>query len=292
MAAVAIAQWIGAHKLVTAHLYGHDLVMPIEHPLGPILELFPNYNRPLALAAQAVAEHNGSNPHLIVVDVGANIGETVAIIEENCGAIGQYLCIEADRELAELCKTNFQSNGRVRVEQCLIGENEGMRAWLERDGRSNPSTRLINPSSTASSRDKIVRLDTVAAQFAEAHGALDLIKVDTEGFDFSVLRSAAQMLQEYRPALYFEWFPKLLSEFEEEPSAGFAQIMRLGYGYYVFFTNRGDYYCLSNEPDTTVLRELEAVTLRRGPIKYFDVFATTDKRTRDRLVELSASTSG
>ena len=290
LAAVAIAKRIGARKLVTAHLHGHDLIMPIEHSLGPILELFPNYNRPLALAAQAIAERNGSNPRLVVVDVGANIGDTVALIEEQCSGIGHYLCIEADPELAELCKINFQGNDRVLVERCLIGENEGMSAWLKDDGRANPSTRLMNPTGTASSGDRIVRLDTVAARFAEAHGALDLIKVDTEGYDFSVLRSAARMLEEYRPALYFEWFPKLLSGFDEQPSAGFVQFMRLGYSYYAFFTNQGDYYCSSDEPDTTLLGDLEAVTLRRGPIKYFDVFASTDKRTRDRLVELSRAT--
>src|SRR3569833_1323778 len=99
IAAVALAQWIGANKLVRARLYGHDLLMPIEHPLGPIQELFPNYNRPLALAARALFERNRSNPHLVAVDVGANIGETVALIEEACAGVGHYLCIVADREL-------------------------------------------------------------------------------------------------------------------------------------------------------------------------------------------------
>lgn len=289
MAAVGLAQWVGANRLVRARLYGHDLLMPIEHPLGPIQELFPNYNRPLALTARALVERNTSDPHLVVVDVGANIGETVAIIEETCPGVGYYLCIEADRDLADLCETNFRGNDRVRVEQCLIGENEGVGAWLERDGRSNPATRLTSPSNTAS-YDRIVRLDTAAAHFAASQDALDLIKIDTEGYDFSVLRSATRLLQQYQPALYFEWFPKLLSGFDEKPSAGFEQIMRLGYDYYAFFTNQGNYYCSSDAPDATVLRDLEAVTLRRGSIKYFDVFASPDRQTRDRLVELSAPT--
>lgn len=289
MLAVAIAKRIGARKLVTAHVYGHDLLMPIEHSIGPIMELFPNFNRPLALTAQAIAERNGSNPRLVVVDVGANIGDSVALIEEKCSGIGQFLCIEPDPELAELCKINFPSD-RVRVERCLIGENEGMSAWLNDDeGRANPSTRLIKPTGTESSGNRLVRLDTVAAKFAQAHGALDLIKVDTEGYDFSVLRSASRMLEEYRPALYFEWYPKLLREFDEQPSAGFVQFKKLGYSYYAFFTNQGHFYCSSDEPDPTFLGDLETVTLRGGPITYFDVFASTDKRARDRIVELSSA---
>ncbi len=290
MIGVTIAKWIGAGKLVKAHLYGHDLIMPIEHPLVPIQELFPCYNRPLAHSAQALAERNRSQPRLVVVDVGANIGETVAIIAEQCGDIGQYLCIEADQELAELCEANLHDNRRVTVERCLIGEDEGSTAWLEDSHRSNPSTRLAAPPSAASSAAHVVRLDTVVAPYAELHGGLDMIKVDTEGYDFAVLRSGTAMLEKYHPALYFEWFPKLLAGFGENSAAAFERLVQLGYRHYVFFTNHGEIFRSTDALETPLLRDLEAITLSGGPIKYFDVFATTDGQTSDRLVALSAPT--
>jgi FkbM family methyltransferase len=285
--AIPVARRLGNHHLVTARVYGHDLLMPAEHPIVPILAGSPQYNRPLALAAQAVREWKSKDRPLVVVDVGANIGETVAIIENACPEIGVYLCIEADREIAELCRRNHLNNDRVRVERCLIGENEGAAVCLNDDGRANPSVKLLagvhgNPGDY----DKLVRLDTVAGSFAKLHEALDLLKVDVEGYDFSIMRSAQQLLSQYHPALFFEWYPELLIRQGEDVLSGFEYLMLHGYHYYVFFTSQGDYYCSAFNPGSLFINSLAAVAQNR-PFDYFDVFASTDKCEYEELIRLS-----
>jgi len=283
-----ISRLLGAGRLVSATVYGRSLTMPAEHPLPATVMEFPQYNRPLGLAVKAILASDTGNSVLSVIDVGANIGETIAIIEDHYPGKSLYLCLEADKDLAELCELNHAGNDRVQVKQCYIGEEEGASVRLEDDGRANPSTkRVTGDHSDESDYGKLVRLDTAAMPFAEANNAISLIKVDTEGYDFSVLRSAPDILKRYKPAIYFEWFPRLLLDLHEEPWSGFEYLATFGYRHFVFFTGYGDYYCKISDPDRIVLRSLSSVALTSKSDLYFDVFASTQEGVCDELVKAS-----
>jgi FkbM family methyltransferase len=276
-------------RIVKARLYGHTLLMPSEHPLPMTLQAFPQCNRSLGLAVEAIGAIHANNSPITVIDVGANIGETVAIIEQRMPGACSYLCIEADENIAELCRLNYAGNHRIEVKQCFIGEDEGSLVWLEDDGRANSSTKLATEPHVRdeTSFDRLVRLDTVAHSFAETHGHLSLIKVDTEGYDFSVLRSSSGLLSKYRPKLYFEWFPKLLTGLNEEVWGGFEFLEKFGYRHFVFFTSQGNFYCEISDPDRFFLSSLARVTEREGAFEYFDVFASTSEEVCNELTERS-----
>jgi len=278
---------VSANHTVDAQMYGRSMRMPAEHPLPNVLHYFPQYNRPLALAASAIKSHS-SDENLTVIDVGANIGETVAAIEQFTQNVS-YLCIEADQEIARLCSFNHQGNPRVQTEQCFIGEQEGALAQLQDDGRANPSTKMMEQGSLEENGrcGRLVRLDTVATSFAELHKGIHLIKVDTEGYDFSVLRSGAALISRYKPALYFEWFPDLLIGLHEQVWDGFDYLESLGYHHFVFFASQGDYYCHLSRPDHFTLRSLASAASQNKTLLYFDVFASIDEAVCKSLVELT-----
>lgn len=278
---------IGRGRLVSVRLYGHEMLIPAEHPLPAILKHFPRYNRPLGLAAEVISEASATD-NLMLVDVGANIGETVAITELYCGGRYSYLCIEPEEDLAELCKFNHRNNDRVEVDQRFIGEEEGAEVYLQDDGRANPSTLLVKagdapePSLRVS---KLMRLDTVVDTVMKGRGKIALLKIDTEGYDFSVLRSGDKLLRHQAPAIYFEWFPNLLSKLDETVWGGFEYLAGLGYRYFVFFTSTGDYYCKVTDPDELLLYSLSKVALDNMDLMYFDVFASTKSELCDALVK-------
>jgi FkbM family methyltransferase len=278
---------VGANHTVEAYLYGRAMQMPAEHPLSSVLHEFPQYNRPLAVAVSALSSYSGSS-ELTVIDVGANIGETVAVVDQLIPGVS-YLCIEADQDIARMCEYNHRNNPRVQTKQGFIGEREGALVRLEDDGRANPSTKLVDPENHdgASDSDRLVRLDTAAGPFAKAHGGLSLIKVDTEGYDFSVLRSASALLASYKPALYFEWFPELLTGLKEEVWGGFDYLESFGYKHFVFFSGQGDYYCHLSTPDHFILHSLASTAKQNKALLYFDVFASTDETICKKLVELA-----
>jgi FkbM family methyltransferase len=287
MAASLLLAVAGKNHTVDGYLYGRSMRIPAEHPLPALLHHFPQYNRPLAMAIKAIASFSSGSPNLTVVDVGANIGETVAVIEQLVPDVS-YLCIEADDDIARICMFNHRGNPRVQIEQCYIGENAGSLVMLQDDGRANPTTKLIDQANfdESSNYGRLVRLDTVAGSFADAHHGLSLIKVDTEGYDFSVLRSGPRFIERYRPALYFEWFPDLLTDLQEEVWNGFDYLEGFGYLHFVFFSSQGDYYCHLSRPDHFVLKSLASTASQNKSLLYFDVFASTDAAVCQRLVEL------
>jgi FkbM family methyltransferase len=287
MAADLLLPVAGKNHTVDGYLYGRSMRMPAEHPLPAVLHHFPQYNRPLAVAITAIASSSSGNPNLTVVDVGANIGETVAVIEQLVPDVS-YLCIEADDDIARICRFNHRGNPRVEVEQCYIGEDAGSLVMLQDDGRANPTTKLIDQANfdESSNYGRLVRLDTVAGPFVDAHHGLSLIKVDTEGYDFSVLRSGPRLIERYRPALYFEWFPDLLTDLQEEVWNGFDYLEGFGYLHFVFFSSQGDYYCHLSSPDHFVLKSLASTASQNKSLLYFDVFASTEEAVCKRLVEL------
>jgi FkbM family methyltransferase len=287
MAASLLLPVAGKNHTVDGYLYGRFMRMPAEHPLPAVLHHFPQYNRPLAMAIKAIASSSSGDPNLTVVDVGANIGETVAVIEQLVPDVS-FLCIEADEDIARICRFNHRGNPRVLIEQRYIGENAGSLVMLQDDGRANPSTKLIDQANLDESSNcgRLVRLDTVAGPFAAAHHGLSLIKVDTEGYDFSVLRSGATLIERYRPALYFEWFPDLLTDLQEEVWNGFDYLEGFGYLHFVFFSSQGDYYCHLSKPDHFVLKSLASTASQNKSLLYFDVFASTEAAVCQRLVEL------
>jgi len=282
-----LSRKLGRGHLVTAKVYGRSLIVPAEHALPPTLAEFPQYNLPLALSARAVADFRRNEKPLAIIDVGANVGDTIAIIEQRCPAISRYLCIEADPNLAYLCRLNYKQNDCVTVVQQFIGEKEGTAVFLEDDGNANPSTKVAGSSDQTSGDDRLVRLDTVATPFAMQLDQVSLIKVDTEGYDFSILRSGQQLLKRFKPSIYFEWFPRLLQGLGEDASDGFEYLASLGYEYFVFFTNRGDYHCTLHHPERFVLDSLAALTCNADSLVYFDVFTSPSRETCERLVELS-----
>jgi FkbM family methyltransferase len=256
-------------KWVRGHVYGRDLMMPAEHPVLPTVSSFPLFNRPLGMAVAALSQ---SDRLLSVIDVGANVGETVAVIEEMNPNRCIFLCIEPDHELAEFCRQNYVASERVVIREAFIGEQRDGTVMLEDDGRANPATKLFS----GASGQKLLTLDDVAGDFAHSHG-LDLIKTDTEGFDLTILRSAESLLRQHGPALYFEWYPDLLWKIGERPEGIFQFLRQFGYRNWVFFTARGELHCELTDPTDRALAVLANLASSHSEINYFDVFSSPNE---------------
>lgn len=116
---------------------------------------------------------------------------------------------------------------------------------------------------------KIRTLDSVIAQ---THFAPHFIKIDTDGFDFKVLRGAKQTLIENQSVLFFEWDKKHLGAQDENPLSIFPLLNELGYEELLIFDNFGTLLCKIASDDSTNLALLIDYTLKsRQNIYYYDV---------------------
>ncbi|RDU65677.1 hypothetical protein CQA44_00910 [Helicobacter sp. MIT 14-3879] len=102
----------------------------------------------------------------------------------------------------------------------------------------------------------------------------NFIKIDTDGFDFKVLRSAKQTLIKYKPCIYFEWDKFHLESQQEKPISIFSYLLSLGYEECMIFDNFGNAICVINSCDCQNLQMLLDYTKNsQCNIYYYDVLS-------------------
>lgn len=131
----------------------------------------------------------------VVFDVGANKGQTIEMLLR-LFAEPRIFSFEPARELAERLAKNF-TNHDVTVECCALGAHPGEQDFLHYSNNELSSILPLskddtNPFSTVEvTRRETVTISTVD-EYALNHQLtdLDLLKVDTQGYDLEVLKGA------------------------------------------------------------------------------------------------------
>lgn len=151
-------------------------------------------------------------PEMVVIDVGANIGEITLVAAQRVGSTGRVIAFEpvnviADR-LAEHVRINDlrqvtivrEALGKARRDRMPIyascgqdvsDENEGLASLYGEGGGQEPIEYV-----------SITTLDDTSASLCLSR--VDLIKIDVEGGELACLQGAESMLRRFRPMLIVE----------------------------------------------------------------------------------------
>lgn len=141
------------------------------------------------------------------VDVGANLGYFTALGAELVGPTGHVFAFEPVPTLANTLRhlASLNPGYDIRVHQIAVGERMDEVDLFVNEGENvgmNSLLRNAVPSPSAPMRVQMQRLDRVLA------GPIDLVKIDVEGFELSVLRSLTGLIDEHRPAVICELDPR------------------------------------------------------------------------------------
>jgi FkbM family methyltransferase len=158
-------------------------------------------------------------PGSIVFDIGANIGAHTLPLAVRVGATGHVYAFEPVRWARNKLQANLGLNGsltdRVTVHQLLLTERDGApvpatihASWpLGSAAGVHPALRARRlPTDGAGA----VTVDSFVS--AEQLTRLDLIKLDVDGHECSVLRGARNTLRRFRPVIVLELSPYILEE--------------------------------------------------------------------------------
>ncbi len=231
---------------------------------------FPSYNQPLVELVYRVFAHDKAP--IYIADVGAATGDTVLLVDKNCpGMVGRYLCIDGDPEFFAYLEHNLQHKDNVTVVFALLSSEVGTERTLVRmhAGTASAQGTATVPSTT---------LDTLLERIRFPR--LDLLKIDTEGFDGRVLRGAEGILGRDKPAVIFEWHPILCRQTDNSWLEHFEILLKLGYHTYLWFTKFGTFSHFTVGLDTAAIRFLADLCIR-GHHAYdwhYDVIALHDSR--------------
>lgn len=225
--------------------FGIDL--PCSHALPIYRRAFPLYDTGIGRLARLVSN---KYPKSSIVDIGANVGDTAAVIRSSTDA--PLLCIEGNPAFTRLLELNVKKLGAgVSVEKKMVGQVSGKTPG---EIVTERGTARIAATTKDDSEIDFSTLAEILARHVELP-APKLIKVDTDGFDIPILLGATDVLGATQPVLFFEFCPDYYTESQIEGL--WEHLLSLGYAWAVSLSNIGEYegsMALRNDQWRTDLR--------------------------------------
>lgn len=141
----------------------------------------------------------------VFVDVGANVGTHSLFMSKYCDKV---ISFEPDLSVGEKITEKLEINRINNVEYYPVGLGEEKK-WIPFYAASTINTatgsflKEFNDSNVCVGEKQVVNGD----QFLEEIGIsrIDLIKIDVEGFEKSVLKGLQKTLSKMRPIVFMEW---------------------------------------------------------------------------------------
>ncbi len=177
-------------------------------------------------------------PGFTVIDVGTNIGSSLLQFANKIGPAGKVFGFEPDVKNYNNCIRNIDLNSfkNVAVENIGLGDNTNEH-YLNVNCESNRGMNSISLNKDSSSIKVIVNtLDNWMEQ-NEIH-RVDLIKIDVEGYEMSVVKGALKTIASKRPILFIELIDSHLKR--QGSSATELVIFLLGLNYKITNVLNGD----------------------------------------------------
>jgi FkbM family methyltransferase len=243
-----------------------------SHHLPAILAVLPEFGRPLADIVNALGV-----PEPRVVDVGANIGDTALLLARFAPG-ARVLCIEGnDCFMADLETNLAQVTGVTAVKAILAERSASVRGRFAM--RQNHGGTAHITLDEAGDLLKTQTLDDLLASYPEFRGP-HAIKIDTDGFDPSILRGARRTLTDARPVVFYEWDPYSY-RMAGENDVGHAEfLMELAYERFLIFTNSGQPLLRVCRPGREIWESLARFSLGRRSLDgwHYDIAAFPTER--------------
>ncbi|MFD2834229.1 FkbM family methyltransferase [Gramella sp. AN32] len=245
----------------------YELRLPHNHPLPGFQKNHRLYDRFLPILVKYL------NPEGIIVDVGANIGDTTIAILQNCK--NSIFAIEPSAIFFPYLEKN--------VNKLPLSEKKRISCFKKFIGTGNIKGEFSHGNGTARIKEKINSSSinfTSLAEIVNNQSSIELIKVDTDGYDYDVLISSEEILKQSEPIIFWE-----NQMFEDFQAKGFAELYDrlwdIGYKYIFIFDNFGN--LLLELSDFETLKKINSYvsTMDMGDSTrtffYTDILATTEK---------------
>jgi len=198
-----------AYDFMLERIYGRQGLSRAIHGETPLRLLPCTRQIPEGYEPQALdALKRNIAPGAVILDVGANVGISAMMMARWCGTEGHIYAFEPSPAPKKLLAEHLRLNGladRVTICDFALSDAEGMATFYASgiSGKSALSDANIDQKVEAVK----VPVTTIDAYCEAKKITPSLIKIDVEGFEFSVLNGARKTLKEARPSLLIELHP-------------------------------------------------------------------------------------
>ena len=252
-----------SNKIITTIIGGFELQINKGSLLPSFLEQFIHYESTLPRLSNFI---NRTNPQFEIIDVGAYIGDTAALVRQKIE--NKIYSIEADPFFFQMLINNAKKIGNIVPIQAYLGSgNTDQTNHMNLLGDShNPYNKngIVNNKIQTKTLDSIMDVDIATKN-------IGLLKIDTDGYDFEIINGAKKLLQKTTPILYIEFDKKLLVDRKVN---GIEELAKLkdNYGPLMVYDNYGHFLLSSNLENIQLIEQLyKYIGFKNCPIYYFDL---------------------
>ena len=179
-------------------------------------------------------------PGSTCINVGANVGYFVCWMSHLSGPKGKVIGIEPNPELWESLKANcgINSVSEIQIIAAAAGnQNDSVKLFLNR--KNYGDSRIFNPKISEKGGsylkhgfdEQIPEVLVPMIRVADLINLpkIDVILVDTQGWDHEVIRGTEKLIMKYRPHIVTEFTPSWISDLGLEPEKILMYYESLGY---------------------------------------------------------------
>ena len=270
---------IKPNRLTFIQIGKYALKVNTRNPISIHYTKHPLYSGELARLAKAMFT---KYPFMRVVDIGANIGDTVAIVKNVIDV--PIICIEGDSYCYDFLQQNIQQFSNTKAFKQFLGDkDETIKATLE---KSKWNTTIIPESDENGETISLLTLDSLSNQFFSEND-YKLLKIDTEGFDVKILRGANDFIEKNHPAIYFEYNKHNMNEIREKGIDMLFALRDKGYNRILYYEDSSRFILSEQLTNTRIIEQLDNWISGSAGVYYFDLilFHESEQDIADKFIK-------
>ena len=265
---------------ITIQISGFTVKVNSNNPLSYWYKKYPQYNSELKRVSKLIIS---KYPQLGVIDIGANIGDTLCILKSAVTA--KFICIEGDPVVFKLLADNVSQFNDVTVLNYFMGERtELIETGYEKDGWNST---LVPAEDNNKKTVHLHSLDDVLSDFEDIKD-YKLLKIDTEGYDTKILRGSFNFLKKTMPVIFLEYNRDNMERIGEKGIDVLDMLREIGYSIVLVYEGMGRFILSASLNDTKMIRQLHGyIDGKKSAIYYFDlcVFHSSDEDIASAFIE-------
>lgn len=241
-----------AHRVSKVKVGNFMIDMPGNNVQISTYKYRPDANNLLGTLSVFVAK---KYPGMNVIDVGANVGDTLAVIKTAIDI--PIIAIEGDNTSYRFLEKNVKQFDNVTILKQFLGEKkQTVQVSIEKNGWN---TTLI-PTEGEGEKLNLLTLDELLDQQQLANRQIKVLKVDCEGFDTIILRGASDLIKQKHPVVFFEYNKTNMNAIQEDGLSTLLSLEKYGYQSVMFFDNYGRYMLTAPINNHELIKELHNYT--------------------------------
>lgn len=221
------------------------LLLPLSHDLPLYRRALPQYASNLGRAVNIV---QAKYRDLTMIDVGANIGDSVAIVRAHANV--PILCVEGEDRFFQLLELNTRELVDIELEHAFLA---GVQAQVSAVHVSAGTAHMELGANTGRFTTQTLR---EAISYHPRFARSKFLKLDAEGFDCKIISCESQFLSLIKPILFFEYHPPLCSVAGYDPFPVFQLLSKLDYSAAIIYENTGNYLLRADLGQRKVLEHI------------------------------------